>query len=219
MINDFRLMDALHHFAIDTQVGCRSYGRDVKLSVDAVHGGFGKPSTYTVARTDEGTEWKIVYLYTHHYDGPPYSSYETISAEGDPLTDMTRLADERDAAASAVNTMFFMLALSFDDDPDGYDYISWSVSAPQKDLDKFFSGEDDDLELVQDIEADFGVHDFNGYTPEDGPATLGFLSYEVGRDRVDDLIARWRKGFTDAGLEIGETTRERRLNDERPRHK
>lgn len=203
MITDFRLLDTALKAAVDTEMGRRDYGMDMFLLTTRKNGGIGQPSVYTLSRVECMKPWTIEFEYTHHYDGPPYSSFVSIKEVGDTLIeDLTRLADEREAILNAVVTQRFELELSYDDDPDVWHTISFPVTAKFEDIDQFFNNH---MDAVEESEAEFGHHDSSGGANSDGVFGLG--SREVTRERTDELTKRWHDYFAKLGWAPGEITK------------
>lgn len=207
MITDFRLLDIALKAAVDTEMGRRDYGKDMFLLTTRKNGGHGQPSVYSLSRAECPKPWRIEFEYTHHYDGPPYSSFVSIKELGDTLVeDLTRLADERDAINNEIVTQIFQIELIYEDDPVGaWHHIRFPVTTKFSDLDQFFN--DDHLGEFEDSEAEFGCHDQGGGVGDDGVYTFGFSSREVARERTDELVQRWHDYFTKLGWAPGEVTK------------
>ena len=206
MITDFRLLDIALKASVDTEMERRDYGKDMLLVTSSQKGGLGQPSLYTLARVECPLPWRIVFEYTHHYDGPPYSSFVSKEEEGAGLVaDLTRLTDEYEAIQNAVVTQLFEIELIYDDDSEGsWHSVRFPVTAKYSDIDQFF---DTHLAEIEDSEAEYGCHDLGGGASEDGVYTFGFSSREVGRERADELVQRWHAYFTKLGWAPGEITK------------
>ncbi len=206
MITDFRLLETALKAAVDTEMGWRNYGKDMFLLTTRQNGGHGKPSVYSLSRAECPKPWRIEFEYTHHYDGPPYSSFVSLKELGDTLVeDLTRLADERDAMLNEVVTQRFEMNLSYDDEPEGtWHKISFPVTAKFNDLNQFFN---DHMDEVEESEAEFGHHDSGGGVGDDGVYTFGFDSREVARERTDEITKRWHDYFAKLGWAPGEITK------------
>lgn len=66
--------------------------------------------------------------------------------------------------------------------------------------------EDDLNDVMQDysdIEEKYGVHDISGGGDADGRLTLGFTTYEVEKDKIDELMSIWYDRLNKAGLAAG----------------
>ena len=59
------------------------------------------------------------------------------------------------------------------------------------------------LDDVDEFESRYGVHDWST-SPDDRVHAIGFSSYEVEQDKVDELMEGWRQHFITKGLEVTE---------------
>lgn len=72
------------------------------------------------------------------------------------------------------------------------------------DSDEYYAWEDDQLlEQSQELEEEYGVHDFYGGS-DDTDVQIGYGSYEVTQDKWEELIQKWHDWFIDQGFEPGE---------------
>lgn len=74
------------------------------------------------------------------------------------------------------------------------------------DLEKLtqFTGSDDGpfMELREDIESDYGCHDFFG-SMDPGNYTVGFSSQEIEKDQRLEVMTKWREFFEKSGYQVG----------------
>ena len=59
------------------------------------------------------------------------------------------------------------------------------------------------LDDIDRLESQYGVHDWCS-APDDRVHAIGFCSYEVKQDKVDELMEGWRQHFISQGLEVTE---------------
>lgn len=64
-------------------------------------------------------------------------------------------------------------------------------------MDEIPGREDLLLEFTDDVEADYGVHDYSTSGSEE---MHGFSSYEVDADKADELMEKWRQFFITEGI-------------------
>jgi hypothetical protein len=57
-----------------------------------------------------------------------------------------------------------------------------------------------------DIEMEYGVHDFS---TSDDITWIGYTTYEVPKDKTDEVMNKWKAVFERYGLEVGELHRKR----------
>ena len=59
------------------------------------------------------------------------------------------------------------------------------------------------LLVVDNFESQYGVHDW-ATSPDDRVDAIGLCSYEVKKDKIDELMEGWRQHFIDKGHEVTE---------------
>ena len=61
-----------------------------------------------------------------------------------------------------------------------------------------------DKGIIDGIESEYGVHDYSTADNQHYIEVMGFSTYEVTRDKVEELMAKWRQVFVDGGFTVGE---------------
>lgn len=84
-------------------------------------------------------------------------------------------------------------------------FINGDEAKMKQIAEQFGEGE---LDIVADLEAEYGVHDVSMRPHEE---FMGFSTYEVPEDKVTELMNRWRDWFISQGLTATEVSR---LSDE-----
>lgn len=74
-----------------------------------------------------------------------------------------------------------------------------------------------DQDVVDDIESDYGVHDW-ATSPVEGVNAIGFCTYEVKEEEIPSLMKSWQKAFKTIFPscivgKVHELTREESFND------